>query len=31
MNQDNERITHEIPEEYSNLLDDLGSEKKDGL
>ncbi len=31
MNQDDERITHEILEEYSNLLDDLGSEKKDDL
>ena len=31
MNQDDERITREILEEYSNLLDDLGSEKKDDL
>jgi len=31
MNQDDERITREIIEEYSSLLDDLGSEKKDDL
>ena len=31
MNQDDERITNEIIEKYSDLLDDLGSEKKDDL
>lgn len=31
MNQDDERITNELIEKYSDLLDDLGSEKKDDL
>lgn len=31
MNQDDERITDELVEKYSDLLDDLGSEKKDDL
>ena len=31
MNQDDERITKELIEKYSGLLDDLGSEKKDDL
>ena len=31
MNQDDERITDELIEKYSTLLDDLGSEKKDDL
>ena len=31
MNQDDERITNEIIERYSDLLNDMGSEKKDDL
>jgi len=31
MNQVDEKITDEIIEKYSDLLDDLGSEKKDNL
>lgn len=31
MNNDDERITDELIEKYSDLLDDLGSEKKDDL
>ncbi len=31
MNQNDEKITDEIIEKYSGLLDDLGSEKKDDL
>lgn len=31
MNHDDERITDNIIERYSDLLDDLGSEKKDDL
>lgn len=31
MNQDDEHITDELIEKYVDLLDDLGSEKKDDL
>ena len=31
MNQNDEKVTDEIIEKYSDLLDDLGSEKKDDL
>lgn len=31
MNQNDEKITDELIEKYSDLLDDLGSEKKDDL
>lgn len=31
MNHDDERITDNIIERYSDLLDDLGSERKDDL
>ena len=31
MNQSDEKITDELIEKYSNLLEDLGSEKKDDL
>ncbi len=31
MNQTDEEITDKIIEKYSDLLDDLGSEKKDDL
>ena len=31
MNQSDERITKELMEKYSGLLEDLGSEKKDDL
>jgi len=31
MNQNDEKITDELIEKHSNLLEDLGSEKKDDL
>ncbi len=31
MNQNDEKVTDEIIEKYSELLEDLGSEKKDDL
>ena len=31
MNQEDERVTDELIEKYSGLLEDLGSEKKDDL
>ena len=31
MNQADEKVTDEIIEKYSELLEDLGSEKKDDL
>ena len=31
MNQNDEKITDELIEKYSNLLEDLGSEEKDDL
>ena len=31
MNQNDEKITDELIEKYSDLLDDLGSEKKDDI
>jgi len=31
MNQNDQKITDEIIEKYSNLLESLGSEKKDDL
>ena len=31
MNQDDEKITDELIEKYSELLEDLGSEKRDDL
>ncbi len=31
MNQNDEKITDDLIEKYSDLLDDLGSEKKDDI
>jgi len=31
MNQDDERITNDLIDKYEQLLDDLGTERKDDL